>query len=140
MAEVRVVRGFRCVLLFFCFFQHAEELVGGGLVTLRRGGGAHVLIRFEHRGELGIAGGATGDLLAKGVIPWNDLPLWIPDTIPGLWGFHRTNCKKAIEAGLTIRPLQETITDLLEWIHTQPERLPLKAGPSEEQEARYLGL
>ncbi|MGA1249690.1 MAG: NAD-dependent epimerase/dehydratase family protein [Candidatus Kapaibacteriota bacterium] len=80
------------------------------------------------------------ELLGKGVIPWNDLPLWIPDSIPGLKGFHRTNCNKAINAGLQIRPLEETITDLLEWIYSEPNRLPLKAGPNEEQEARYLGL
>lgn len=55
-------------------------------------------------------------------------------------GISSNKLQKAIEAGLTIRPLQETITDLLEWIHAHPERLPLKAGPSEEQEARYLGL
>ncbi|NBO68896.1 MAG: NAD-dependent epimerase/dehydratase family protein [Bacteroidetes bacterium] len=79
-------------------------------------------------------------LLAKGVIPWNDLPLWIPESIPGLRGFHNTNCQKAIEAGLTIRPLQETITDLLEWIYSVPDRLPLKTGPTEEQEAKLLGL
>ncbi|MBM4150268.1 MAG: NAD-dependent epimerase/dehydratase family protein [Ignavibacteria bacterium] len=93
---------------------------------------------FEH--TLTIHWVSDETLLAKGVIPWNDLPLWIPDTIPGLWGFHRTNCEKAIKAGLTIRPLHESISDLLEWIHEHPERLPLKAGPSEEQEARYLGL
>ena len=80
------------------------------------------------------------ELIEKGAIPWNDLPLWIPETIPNLKGFHDTNCTKAIEAGLSIRPLSETITDTLEWIYQYPERLPLKAGPNEEQEARLLGL
>jgi len=80
------------------------------------------------------------DLLSRGAIPWNDIPLWIPETIPGLRGFHNTNCTKAIKAGLTIRPLGETIADTLEWIFQNPGRLPLKAGPNEEQEARLLGL
>lgn len=80
------------------------------------------------------------DLLKRGAIPWNDLPLWIPATIPGLRGMHDTNSQKAMEAGLKIRPLSETITSVLDWIHDNPERLPLKAGPSEEQEARFLGL
>ena len=80
------------------------------------------------------------DLLMRGAIPWNDLPLWIPSTIPGLRGMHDTNSQKAMKAGLTIRPLSETITSILDWIHDSPERLPLRAGPSEEQEARFLGL
>jgi 2'-hydroxyisoflavone reductase len=80
------------------------------------------------------------DLIAKGAIPWNDIPLWIPETIPGLKGMHNTKCEKAINAGLMIRSLAETIHDTLDWIYSQPERLPLKFGPSEEQEARLLGL
>jgi len=93
---------------------------------------------YEH--TLDICWVADATLLERGVIPWNDLPLWIPDTLPGLYGFHRTNCDKAIKAGLTIRPLSETITDTLEWVFANPSMLPLKVGPIEEQEARYLGL
>ena len=80
------------------------------------------------------------ELLSKGVIPWNDLPLWIPETIPSLKGFHDTNCTRAVKAGLLIRPLAETITDTLGWIFQNPDRLPLKVGPDEEEEARLLGL
>lgn len=80
------------------------------------------------------------DLLKRGAIPWNDIPLWIPETIPALRGFHDTNCQKAIDAGLSIRPLEETISDTLAWILQEPGRLPLKAGPQEEQEARFMGL
>lgn len=80
------------------------------------------------------------DLLNRGAIPWNDLPLWIPASIPGLRGLHDTNSEKAHEAGLKIRPLAETITDIIEWIYQNPQRLPLKAGPNEEQETKLLGL
>lgn len=80
------------------------------------------------------------ELISKGAIPWNDLPLWIPETIPNLKGFHDTNCTKAVEAGLSIRPLAETITDTLEWVYQNPDRLPLKVGPNQEEEARLLGL
>lgn len=93
---------------------------------------------FDH--TLDIRWVSDEDLLSRGALPWNDIPLWIPETIPGLKGFHDTNCSKAINAGLTIRPLVETITDTLEWFYQHPERLPLKSGPNEEQEARFLGL
>ena len=82
----------------------------------------------------------AGELLSKGAIPWNDLPLWIPETIPSLKGFHDTNCSKAVEAGLLIRLLAEPITDTLEWIYPNPARLPLKAGTNEKEEHRLLGL
>ena len=49
-------------------------------------------------------------LQANGVAPWTELPLWIPPA--GHAGFMRVDCSKAIAAGLTFRPLLETIRDV----------------------------
>ena len=79
-------------------------------------------------------------LLQKGAIPWSEIPLWVPECIPALQGFHRTNCAKAIDAGLTIRPLHETIQATLEWALSRPRDYIMKAGLSEEREAELLGI
>ncbi len=47
-------------------------------------------------------------LVESGVQYWTDLPLWLP-------GHQRINCQKAMQAGLTFRPLTETIRDTLAW-------------------------
>jgi 2'-hydroxyisoflavone reductase len=47
-------------------------------------------------------------LAEAGVQYWTDLPLWLP-------GHQRVNSQKAIQAGLTFRPLAETIRDTLAW-------------------------
>jgi 2'-hydroxyisoflavone reductase len=52
-------------------------------------------------------------LLEQGVGEWMELPLWIAD--PAFAGHARTDVSRAIEAGLTFRPLAETIRDTAEW-------------------------
>ena len=39
--------------------------------------------------------------------PWMELPLWLPD--PEWAGMHATDIRRAVEAGLRFRPLEETI-------------------------------
>ena len=39
--------------------------------------------------------------------PWMELPLWLPD--PEWAGIHATDIRRAVEAGLRFRPLEETI-------------------------------
>jgi nucleoside-diphosphate-sugar epimerase len=51
-------------------------------------------------------------LLERGVVPWNELPLWVPGAQSG---FLRTNVARAIAAGLTFRPLAETARDTWAW-------------------------
>jgi 2'-hydroxyisoflavone reductase len=48
-------------------------------------------------------------LLAEGVVPWSDLPFWLPRDAPG----PLLDSRKAYAAGLTCRALEDTIRDVL---------------------------
>lgn len=72
------------------------------------------------------------------VEPWTELPLWIPATDRKMTGVMRLDRTKAVAAGLTYRPLGDTIRDTLAWDQTRDPSLPRKAGLSEEKEAAIL--
>ena len=55
------------------------------------------------------------DLLAAGVTPWTELPLWIPESDSRVGGMLLADNRRAIAAGLTFRPLADTIRATLEW-------------------------
>lgn len=81
------------------------------------------------------------DFLAEmEVRPWADMPVWVPPEGDSA-GFARFDVHRALEAGLTFRPLAETARDTLEWHFTRPseERETLRAGLSPEREAEVLG-
>ena len=78
-------------------------------------------------------------LAGQGIRPWADMPVWVPPT--GEYaGLHSINGKKAIEAGLTTRPLAVTVADTLEWYHAWPadEPFPWRGGISPEREVEVL--
>lgn len=78
-------------------------------------------------------------LEAQKVSAWGDLPAWIPAR--GEYaGFGRTSVSKARAAGLTYRPLRETVRDTLAWWRKLPEerRAKPKAGLSAQREAEVL--
>lgn len=77
-------------------------------------------------------------LLREGVIPWIELPLWVPATDPAFAGFHNINNSKAIHDGLSFRPLSETVTDTLRWLKTRPPVKKLKAGMDIARETGLL--
>ena len=52
---------------------------------------------------------------------WQEVPLWLPESDPKLAGLMRIDCGKAIAAGLSFRPLADTIRDTLEWDRTRVE-------------------
>ena len=73
--------------------------------------------------------GAAGDaelvwipderLVAAGVEPWTELPMWLPaDAYPGTW---RIGTAKAQQAGLTTRPVAETVQDIRTWLENGGE-------------------
>ncbi len=68
---------------------------------------------------------------------WSDLPAWVPDT-EETRGFSRMNVSRAIAAGLTFRPVAETIGDTLEWDRGLPADRQLRAGLSREREGEVL--
>ncbi len=74
-------------------------------------------------------------LLAQGVAPYLQLPLWVPGEMVG---FSRVDCHKAFSAGLHCRPLDETIRDTLNWDATRPESYTLRAGLTPECEQQLL--
>ena len=51
-------------------------------------------------------------LLEHGVEPWVDLPLWLPADVAG---FLAVDAARARAAGLRIRPVAETVADVLAW-------------------------
>ena len=55
-------------------------------------------------------------LQERGVEEWSTLPLWLVD--PGHSGVVKADNSRAIAAGLTFRPLAETVRDTLDWIGT----------------------
>lgn len=70
---------------------------------------------------------------------WADLPAWLPRTMDGA-ALASVNCKKAIAAGLTFRPMAEICRDTLAWVNSKPEadRAKLVRAISADAEAKAL--
>ncbi len=66
------------------------------------------------------------------------LPFYIPASA-GMPGLMTASIAKAVAAGLTFRPLAETIQDTLDWDKTRPADEPRKVGMSLERERELLG-
>ncbi|QXJ22819.1 NAD-dependent epimerase/dehydratase family protein [Actinomadura graeca] len=85
---------------------------------------------------------APEDLLAAGIAPWTELPLWLPpgeahDTL------HRADVTKALSTGLRCRPAEETVADTWAWLQRIGGKAPLRpdrpvVGLSPEREAAFL--
>lgn len=79
---------------------------------------------------------------AAGVAPWTELPIWLPPT--GEYaGLHDGDVSAAHSAGLTCRPVAETVADTWAWLQAEglpapahPERAPV--GMDAAAEARLL--
>lgn len=58
---------------------------------------------------------APEQILAAGIEPWTELPIWLP---PGKIydSIHRSDVSKALAAGLTCRPVGETVADTWAWL------------------------
>ena len=81
----------------------------------------------------------TAFLEAHKVQPWSDMPVFIPAQGETA-GFHRRSVARAIAAGLTFRPVEDTASGALAWFRSQkPERqAKLRAGLTPEREAELL--
>ncbi len=75
-------------------------------------------------------------LLKHEVGAFVEMPLWIPDQYGGLTIYRRD---KAIAAGLTFRPLAETIADTLTWHATRPRDYEWGAASSLSARPSYCG-
>lgn len=74
-------------------------------------------------------------LVEQGVRPWSEMTTWFgPEA-----AISRARVDRAVDAGLTFRPLALTTADTLEWFRAQPsERRELRAGLDAEKEAGVL--
>jgi 2'-hydroxyisoflavone reductase len=64
-------------------------------------------------------------LLERGIGEWMELPLWVAS--PELAGLMEADVSRAVAAGLTFRPVDETVRATLEWSATAAKR-PRKTG------------
>jgi 2'-hydroxyisoflavone reductase len=76
-------------------------------------------------------------LIAQGVAPFVELPLWVPAADEG---FNNFAIDRALAAGLSFRPVEETIGDTLAWLATRPADHVWRAGLPAEREAELLRL
>ena len=74
-------------------------------------------------------------MLEHKVEPFGELPLWLPRADEP---FMRLNIHKALGAGLTFRPLADTVRDTLAWDATRPADAPRRNGFTPEREAEIL--
>src|SRR5918995_1251741 len=125
----------------------AEEEIPGRGLNVRPGlisGPYDPTDRFTYWPRRVAVGGAGAEpvwvsedfLEEKGVEPFTELPLWVPREYAAMLA---VDCSKAIEAGLTFRPLSETIEDVLDWDRaTTTERRDPAAGLRPEMEQELL--
>lgn len=78
-------------------------------------------------------------VLERGLNPWSDLPVWVPPDGDSA-GFARVDIRRALDRGLTFRPLLETARDTLTWHLGRPEaeRARMLAGITAAREEEVL--
>lgn len=74
-------------------------------------------------------------LLAEEVAPFTDLPLWVPAVRQSMM---QVDCQRALETGLTYRPLETTIADTLAWANGRSDDYEWRNGLTPEREAALL--
>ena len=81
----------------------------------------------------------TDFLATQKVEPWSDMPVWVPPR-GDMLGFSSVSIKRALDRGITFRPLTETARDTLAWFKSQPpaRQEKLRAGLAPEREAAVL--
>lgn len=55
-------------------------------------------------------------VLAQGLEPWTELPVWMPQHDVEMYALHSSDVTRALEWGLHIRPLRETVADAWAWV------------------------
>jgi 2'-hydroxyisoflavone reductase len=75
-------------------------------------------------------------LKRENVGDWGEMPLYMAESIKEAKGFLSANVDKALEKGLSFRPLSDTIQDTLNWRKTKDDQM--KAGIGIERESELL--
>ncbi|MFI5682457.1 SDR family oxidoreductase [Streptomyces sp. NPDC051636] len=83
-------------------------------------------------------------VLAAGIEPWTQLPVWVPPDSELYAGVHRIDVSRALATGLACRPAGETVADTWAWLRdiggTAPQRPDRPGvGLDPEVEAKVLG-
>jgi 2'-hydroxyisoflavone reductase len=65
------------------------------------------------------------------VQPWSELPLWLPGAEYA--GMARADISRALAAGLTFRPVEETVVDTLAWDRSVPGDRPTLTHDREQE-------
>ena len=77
-------------------------------------------------------------LLAQGVEPWSELPLWLPADSGGMGDVSNA---RAHADGLALRSVADTARDALAWLRATPsEARPKRTSMSEDRERELLSL
>jgi 2'-hydroxyisoflavone reductase len=78
-------------------------------------------------------------LASQKVSPWSDMPVWVPPRGEEA-GFSMVSINRALNKGLTFRPIPDTARATLDWFRKQaPERqAKLRAGITPERETEVL--
>lgn len=106
-----------------------ELTLGGLLETSKQVSGSAATIHWA----------SVEFLNQNNVAPWSDMPVWVPDTVEDA-GFSRFDLSKAIRAGLTFRPLADTVRDTIAWANTRPAEYEWRAGLKPDREQELLNL
>ncbi|GAA2034962.1 SDR family oxidoreductase [Nocardiopsis rhodophaea] len=112
----------------------ANRGVGGTLTTVcARGrytmGELFETIRSVTRSDAELVWVPDDKLLAAGIRPYLDIPLWLPAAMRG--GFNDLDASAAQRAGLdTSRPLSDTLTDTWSWLERDDEPLWRNGNPA----------
>jgi 2'-hydroxyisoflavone reductase len=75
-------------------------------------------------------------IVDEGVAGWEHLPLWLPSTEREIAGFYKVDCRKAMDAGLTFRPIADTARDTWDWDCTRNGELAM--GISRQRELELI--
>ena len=70
------------------------------------------------------------DIIARaGIEPWTELPVWVPPDSE-LIGLHTGGVSVAYAAGLSCRPVEETVADTWAWLQAEGDLPPVPDRPA----------
>ena len=77
-------------------------------------------------------------LLAQGVEPWRELPLWIPESDASMRGLMAVSIDRALASGLRFRHLEATAADTLAWARARGPGHAWRAGLDAARERELI--
>ena len=101
----------------------AEEGIAGAFNTVSRSGHATMASLLETavtatRSDARLIWVPPETILAAGIAPWIELPIWLPPDGEGA-GLHSGDVSAVYAAGLNCRPVEETVADTWAWLQRE---------------------